>query len=165
MSEPSLLYLIFKTLHVLSAIVFLGNITTGLLWKRRADRTRDVRIVRHVAEGIIVADRRFTIPGVIGLVVFGFGAAGVGGLPLLRTGWILWAVVLFILSGVVFMAGLVPIQRRLAAVAASGEQAGTMDWGAYERLSRAWDAWGAVALLAPVLAAILMIFKPALPAL
>ena len=35
-----MLYLIFKTLHVLSGVVFLGNILTGVFWKRHADRTR-----------------------------------------------------------------------------------------------------------------------------
>jgi uncharacterized membrane protein len=161
----TLLYPLFKTLHVLAAVVFLGNIITGLLWKRRADRTGDVRIIRHVVDGIIVADRWFTMPGVLGIVVFGFGAAGIGGMPMLRTGWILWSLVLFILSGVAFMGWLVPIQRRMAAVAAEGETSGRFDTATYERLSRAWDVWGTIALLLPLAAAALMIWKPGLPAL
>jgi uncharacterized membrane protein len=161
----TLLYPIFKTLHVFAAIVFLGNITTGIFWKKRADRTRDVHLIRSALEGIIAADRLFTIPGVLGLLVFGFGAAGIGGLPMLRTGWILWSIVLFTLSGVAFMAALVPIQRRMAALAAQGERSGSLDWNAYERLSRSWDLWGLIALLAPAAAAALMILKPALPAL
>ena len=164
-SGMTLMYPIFKTLHVLSGIVFLGNIITGVFWKHYADATRDARIIRHTTQGVIAADRWFTIPGVIGMVVFGFGAAGIGGLPLLRTGWILWSIVLFTLSGVLFMAGLVPLQRRMAVLAAEGERSGTLDWAAYQKLSRAWDVWGLAALLTPLAAAVLMILKPALPAL
>ncbi|MGH7742418.1 MAG: DUF2269 family protein, partial [Candidatus Eiseniibacteriota bacterium] len=70
MSDPAmtLMYPMFKTLHVLSAVAFLGNITTGLYWKQHADRSRDARLVRHMLEGLIGADRWFTIPGVLGLV-------------------------------------------------------------------------------------------------
>jgi len=161
----TVLYPIFKTLHVLSAVVFLGNITTGIFWKHWADRTRDARLIRSAAEGIIAADRLFTIPGVLGMVVFGFGAAGIGGLPMLRTGWILWSIVLFTVSGVAFMARLVPLQRQMAKLAAAGETSGKLDWESYGRLSRSWDAWGMFALLTPVVAAVLMILKPPLPAL
>ena len=111
-----------------------------------------------------MADRLFTMPGVLGMVVFGFGAAGIGGLPMLRTGWILWSIVLFILSGVAFVARLVPLQRQMAKVAAEGASSGKLDWESYGRLSRSWDAWGLFALLAPVAAAVLMILKPVLPA-
>lgn len=164
-SGMAVMYPAFKTLHVFATIAFLGNITTGLFWKHRADRTKDPRVIRHVVEGVIAADRVFTMPGVLAMVVFGFGAAGIGGLPMLRTGWILWSIVLFVVSGIAFMAQLVPLQRRMAAAAAEGERAGTMDWAGYGKLSRAWDAWGLIALLAPVVAAALMIFKPVLPAL
>lgn len=161
----TVMYPIFKTLHVLSAVAFLGNITTGIFWKHRADRTKDPRIIRSATEGIIAADRLFTMPGVLGMVVFGFGAAGIAGLPMLRTGWILWSIVLFTLSGVAFMARLVPLQRQMTKLAAEGESSGKLDWDTYARLSRSWDAWGLFALLTPVVGAVLMILKPALPAL
>ena len=159
------MYLAFKTIHLFCVVIFLGNIMTGIFWKLSADRTRDARIIRHALEGIIGSDRLFTIPGVIGITVFGFGAAGMHNLPMLGTGWILWSLILFSLSGVVFMAQLVPLQRRLAAVAREGAEGGTMDWPKYESLSRQWKFWGTVALLAPALVMILMVLKPRLPGL
>ena len=157
------MYLAFKTIHLFCVVLFLGNIISGVLWKLRADRTRDPRIIRHVIEGVISSDRLFTIPGVIGITVFGMGAAGMGDLPMLRTGWVFWSLMLFILSGVAFMVQLVPLQRKLAAVAREGAEGAAMDWAAYEALSRRWKFWGAVALLAPVLVMILMVLKPVLP--
>jgi len=158
-----MLYLILKLLHVFSAIAFLGNITTGLFWKSHADRTRDPRVIAHALEGIIGSDRWFTIPGVLGLVVFGVGAANVGGLPILRTGWLLWSLVLFVVSGAAFMAQVVPLQRRMAKLARAATDGAPMDWTAYHALSRRWDVWGGVALLTPIVIAVLMVLKPVLP--
>jgi uncharacterized membrane protein len=161
--EDDMLYLTLKLLHVVSAIAFLGNITTGLFWKAFADRTRDPRVIAHALQGIIQSDRWFTIPGVIGLVVFGIGAANVGGLPLLHTGWILWGLILFIISGAAFMAQVVPLQRRMAALARAAADGGSMDWTAYHAMSRRWDLWGGIALITPAIVLVLMVLKPHLP--
>jgi uncharacterized membrane protein len=156
-------YLILKLLHILFVAAFLGNITTGLFWKAHADRTRDPRLIAHVLEGIIGSDRWFTIPGVIGIVVLGIGAANLGGLPLLHTGWILWSLILFTISGVAFMAQVVPAQRRMAQLARAAAEGAPMDWAAYHSLSRRWELWGGIALATPLLIAILMVLKPRLP--
>jgi uncharacterized membrane protein len=158
-----MLYLGFKVLHILAVVMFLGNITTGIFWKEYADRTRDPRIIAHALAGIIAADRLFTVPGVLLIVLGGVGAAMVAHLPLLRTGWIFWSLVLFALSGVAFMGWLVPIQRRMLKLMQAGAASGQPDWDAYHRLSRGWAFWGAVALLLPLAAMVLMVLKPPLP--
>ncbi|TMQ55033.1 MAG: DUF2269 family protein, partial [Candidatus Eisenbacteria bacterium] len=56
------LYLGLKLLHVLAVVLFLGNITTGVFWKANADRTRNPVVIANMLEGIIRADRLFTIP-------------------------------------------------------------------------------------------------------
>ncbi len=158
-------YLWLKLLHILAVVVFLGNIVTGVFWKAHADATRDPRIVAHTLEGIIRSDRWFTLPGIAVILAGGFGAAGVGGLPILGTGWILWSLALFTISGAAFMARVAPLQKRLARLARGGEESGGMDWATYDAWSRSWGLWGAVATLAPLLAAALMVLKPGLPAL
>jgi uncharacterized membrane protein len=159
------MYLILKLLHIVSVIIFLGNITTGLFWKAHADRTRDPRLIAHILEGIIASDRWFTVPGVVGILVFGLGAAILGGLPLLRTGWLLWALILFSISGVAFVAQVVPLQRRMAKLARGAADGSPMDWDEYHALSRRWDLWGGVALVAPAAVVLLMVLKPHLPGL
>jgi uncharacterized membrane protein len=153
-------YIALKILHVAAVVLFLGNITTGIFWKMHGDRTRDPRIVRHTLAGIIEADTWFTIPSVVLILVGGIGAAIVGGLPLLRTSWILAGIILFTISGIAFMARLVPLQRQMLQLARSGEEAGSFDWPRYRVLSRQWNIWGTVALVTPVLALIGMIAKP-----
>jgi len=157
------LYLGFKLLHVLAVVLFLGNITTGVFWKANADRTRNPVVIANMLEGIIRADRLFTIPPIALILAGGIGAAVVGKYPILGTGWIFWSIVLFTISGIAFMAVVGPAQRKmLALVRRSGE---SLDWAAYRALSVQWEIWGAIALLAPAIAAALMVMKPAIPGL
>jgi uncharacterized membrane protein len=149
-------YLIVKALHIIAVVLFLGNITTGVFWKAHADRTRDPRIIAHTLDGIIRSDRLFTIPGVILIVLFGIGAAMMGKLPILRTAWIWQSIVLFTVSGLIFSVQVAPLQRRMRALAAGG----SLDEAVYRRLSRRWEFWGALAILAPVAALLLMVLKP-----
>jgi uncharacterized membrane protein len=156
-------YLGLKLIHILAVVLFLGNITTGIFWKRNADRTRNHIVIANMLEGIIQADRLFTLPPIILILIGGIGAAIAGNLPILRTGWIFWSIVLFTLSGIAFMAQVGPLQRKmLALVRKSGE---SLDWAAYRALSHRWEVWGLVALVTPAIAAVLMVMKPALPGL
>jgi len=154
------MYIALKTLHVIAVVIFLGNLITGILWKMHGDQTEDPVIIRHTVAGLIRADRWFTIPGVVLILIGGFGAALVGGLPLIRTRWILLGIVLFSISGVAYMGRVVPVQRRMLQVARSGVETGKLDWDKYRALSRSWNIWGTIALLTPVLALIAMIAKP-----
>lgn len=158
--EDVRVYAIFKILHLIAVVAFLGNITTGLFWKFHADRTRDPRIIAHVFDGIIRSDRLFTIPGVVLIVLTGFGAAGMGGLPVLRTGWIRWSIVLFTLSGLVYAFRVAPLQARLRTLARGSSEGSPFDWDRYHAWSRRWEIWGAFALLAPAAALVLMVLKP-----
>ena len=157
------MYLALKLVHVLAAIVFVGNITVGVLWKAMADRTHDPAICAYTMAGIIRADRIFTIPAIIILVIAGVGTAQVGHLSILGTGWILWAIVLFIIAGLAF-APLSRAQREIHAVAEAGAKSASMDWARYEALSTRWNLWGTIALITPLLAVACMVLKPALPA-
>jgi uncharacterized membrane protein len=159
-----MVYLSLKLFHIAAVILFLGNIITGLFWKAHADRTRDPRVIAHTFEGIIRSDRWFTIPGVIAILIGGFAAAIVGQIPILGTGWILWSIVLFSLSGLAFSFRVAPLQTQLALLAQAGIESRQLDWARYHTLSRAWELWGFFALITPVAAVVLMVLKPALPA-
>lgn len=161
MNSP--LYLGFKLIHVLAVVLFLGNITTGIFWKANADRTRNPAIIANMLEGIIRADRLFTMPPIVFILIGGIGAAIGGKYPILGTGWIVWSIVLFTISGFAFGMHVAPLQRRmLALVRKSGE---SIEWAAYRSLSLKWEIWGAVALVTPAIAVALMVMKPALPSL
>ena len=157
-----MLYLVLKTIHVLAVVVFLGNITVGVFWKAFADRTGDANVMAHTIDGIIRADRIFTIPGVVVLAVAGVATAFAGHYSILGTGWILWGLGLFIVSGIAF-GPLARAQRELLQVARTGLQ--TLEQQArYAAVSRQWNLYGTIATLAPLAALVVMVLKPNLPA-
>jgi uncharacterized membrane protein len=156
------MYLWLKLLHIVAVVVFLGNITTGLFWHSHAARTRDPKLLAHTVAGIIRSDRLFTTPGVIVILLAGFAAAAKGGFPLLGTGWILWTIVLFAVSGAAFGMRIVPLQRQLLALAQAGAGSGSFDYTAYAAVARRWERWGALALLTPAIGLVLMVIKPAI---
>ncbi len=150
-------YLLLKLLHLTGVVLFVGNITVGVFWKWFADRSRSATVMAFTIDAIMRADRIFTIPGIVILLIGGIGAAIVGGNPNLTTGWILWGIGAFILSGLAF-GPLARVQRRLSAAA----HAANLD--EYERLSKGWNLWGGIALAFPIVAFVIMILKPTLPA-
>jgi len=156
------MYALLKLLHVAAVVIFLGNIATGLFWHAHAARTRDSRLLAHAMEGVIRSDRLFTVPAVIAIVVTGVAAAIEGRLPLLRTGWIFWSIVLFSASGLVFALRVAPLQRRLHALALAGAASGAFDYANYRALALRWELWGGLALMTPAAALVLMVLKPAL---
>jgi uncharacterized membrane protein len=153
-------YLLLKLAHLLAVMMFMGNIVTGLFWHIHASRTRDPGILAHTMRGIILSDRLFTLPGVFLIIVLGVATAMQGNLPLLRTDWILWSLILFSVSGISFMARVAPLQRRLLSLAERAGQGGAFDCNEYARVTRQWELWGAVALVTPLAAVVLMVVKP-----
>jgi len=153
------MYLVLKLLHVGAVVMFLGNIVTGLFWHAHAARTRDPRLLHHAMDGILQSDRWFTNPAAALIAVTGVLTAIVGHLPILRTHWIAGGLALFILSGLVFVTRVTPIQKQLRDLARTGVT-DAFDHPRYEALARQWELWGAVALLLPLGAFALMILKP-----
>jgi len=154
-----MLYFALKALHIVSVVLFLGNIITGVFWKVHADRTGDLRARAQALDGIIQADRWFTVPGVLLIIATGVTLANIAGYPLLRTFWIGWSLVLFGLAGAVFGMFVGPLQKKLLANARAG-LSGSWNQAEYATLSKSWLIWGIVASVAPLAALVLMVFKP-----
>jgi uncharacterized membrane protein len=153
-----MVYLILKLFHIFGAIIFLGNITIGPFWKMHAERSKDPKKIADTFDGIIKADRFFTLPGVALILIFGIGAALHGGYNLITTEWIFWSLILVVISGAVFMAKVVPIQKKIYALASDELK---FSWDDYKKLAKQWDVWGSVATIAPYIAIVLMVIKPA----
>lgn len=154
-----MLYLVLKSLHVISVVLFLGNIITGIFWKLHGDRVGTLAARAQALEGLIHSDRWFTMPGVTAIVITGVWMALDAHLPLLGTTWILWSLILFGISGASFSIFVGPLQKKLLANVRAGI-AGTWDQAGYDKLSGAWKLWGAIATLTPIAALFLMVTKP-----
>lgn len=154
-------YSILKLIHIAAVIVFLGNIFTGLYWMSLATKTKDVRIIDHTISGIIKSDKWFTIPGVIIITGGGIIAALHGNIPLLKTGWIFWSIIMFTTSGIAFSWKVAPLQKRIyqlvTGIAFTANE--PVFWKQFYKLYREWEFWGALAILTPVVALCMMVLK------
>jgi len=156
-------YSIWKILHLFFVLMFLGNIITGLFWGQYAHRTKDFEFIGKIFRGIIKSDRIFTIPGIIGLTTAGIFGAMNGGYSLLRTGWIFWSLVLFSVSGIIFI-WLAPMQKKICEFVEENKFSDET-WDAYKGMFFKWDLLGILATITPLVAFVLMVLKPDWPGL
>ena len=145
-----------KTVHVLCACLFLGNVVVSGIWAAMAERTRNHAIVLFSNRLVLVTDLMFTATGAIGVVFTGhLMAVQFGGHA--AHPWISWSYTLFGLSGLIWLLVLVPIQlkqRRLL-------QRTTQITAEYLVWSKVWQISGAVATALPLPIIYLMVTKPA----
>lgn len=145
-----------KSLHILGASLFLGNIIVSALWKVLADRTGNYSVVRFATRLVNVTDTVFT--GLGAALLLGTGhllARNHGGV--LANDWILWSYVLFGVSGAIWVAVLLPIQFKQAnLLRASPAEVIPQE---YFRLARLWSFAGVIATLFPLPAIYLMVAK------
>jgi uncharacterized membrane protein len=78
----SLTYSAYKILHIVGAVLLIGNVTVAAFWKVMADRTRDARLIAHAQLLVTWADWFFTLNGIVLTIVGGYGAALVTGFDL-----------------------------------------------------------------------------------
>lgn len=149
----------FKLIHIVAVMIFLGNIITGLFWMRFAVKTRDVKIIRYTMRTIIKLDRYFTVPGVVVITAAGIFAAIYGHFPILGTGWILWSIIMFTISGIVFGVRVAPLQKLIHNMTQDKEMLSNTEWNRFMNLYFQWDIWGIIALLTPTVAFVMMILK------
>lgn len=153
-------YLWLKTLHILGAVLFLGNIIVTGWWKVMADRTRNPRIIAFAQHQVTLTDWVFTAGGVALVLATGLANAHLHGIAIWSSHWLVWGIALFTASGVIWVALLVPLQARLARLSrgfADGQPVPAEYW----RLCRQWNFWGIVATLLPVSVLYFMVFKGA----
>jgi uncharacterized membrane protein len=151
-------YTVFKFLHLLGVVLLIGNVTITAYWKVFADRTRSAMLVAHAQRAVIYADWLFTLPGIILILVGGYGMVWQAGLDPFGTNWLIWGQVLFFMSGVIWLGILIPAQIRQAKVARSLGPESDVPL-AYWRDGRLWLLWG-IAATVPLIAAIyVMIVK------
>jgi uncharacterized membrane protein len=145
-------------LHVVGAVLLLGNIVTAAFWKVRAEQTGNPALIHHAVKNVMLADYVFTIPGLVLLIVSGGLMAERAGYDWAGFNWLTLSLLLFVLTGVLWLGVLLPLQRRLIRLSARAMESGKVD-RTFRRLSRLWDGVGTVATLLPVAILYLMIAK------
>ena len=103
------LILLLKVVHILAAIVAVGSNVTYAFWLARAGRDRE-RLVFTI-EGIRRLDSRIANPAYIVVLFSGLGMVALGAFSF-TTGWIVAAIVLYVVLVVVGIAFFSPAIKR-----------------------------------------------------
>jgi uncharacterized membrane protein len=144
-----------KALHVLGAILFIGNVIVTGIWTAIFFRARHTHDFRVAARAIVLTDWLFTVGGGALLTTTGVSLAIGRGCPVWGTPWIRQALVALAISTVMWLVLLVPAQRlMLREVSNEAEEA---------RLVRAYTRWNLAGWTAtvPLLYAVwCMVAKP-----
>ena len=149
-----------KLLHIVGAVLFLGNIIVTGLWMASAERTGGTGALKFGAHAVNWMDVFLTAPGVILILVTGLPLASQWG-GITRVPWILAALLLFVLSGVVWIGLLIPDQNRMIRLSDPVSPDESLPPAFFRCLHR-WYVWGVVATVLPLISLFLMVLKPTL---
>lgn len=117
------LYVHAKFVHVLAVTLFFANVVIGTLWETKSLRSGRPEIVRFTYETVAWLDAFFTVPLILVAVLSGLMLGTLLG-GVFSMGWLVLALALFVLSGVVWLAFDIPSQyraKKLSAALPSGE--------------------------------------------
>ncbi|KIL38746.1 membrane protein [Gordoniibacillus kamchatkensis] len=137
-------------LHVIGVVLFVGNIITAAFWKVRADAQKNAAIIHHAAKNVMYADYAFTLPGLVCIVISGIAMAVQANISMRGLNWLSLSLILFAVTGIVWLAILIPLQRAMIRHSAACIESGAIS-GAYSRASRLWAVFGTVGTLLPLL--------------
>jgi uncharacterized membrane protein len=145
-------------MHVLGAVLFLGNLIITAVWMTLAKRSGNAEALRLGVRGVIVTDHLFTTPGALLLLING----GILAAPYFKSSWhwLAAGIALYVASGIIYGAAVIPTQKKLS-VAMGTMPAGGPIPPECDALLKRWFRFGGIATLLPLLALWLMVFKPA----
>lgn len=149
--------------HVAAATMFFANAVTGMLWERRSLASGRKDVILHTYETVAWLDARFSSPLILLSLVSGLMLSVLMD-GLWEIGWLSAGFVLFLLSGLVWVASDIPTQYRLKRLMAKLDPADPALPEELIRLLRLrwWISLAGVLPLVVVFA--LMVYKPDIPA-
>lgn len=150
--------LALRLAHIMGAVVLMGTGAGIAFFMVMSQRSRDPKLIAHVAGIVVLADMVFTATAAIAQPV-------TGTLLALSLGWSLWeswivvGIGLYLFVGV-FWLPVVWIQIRLRDLAQQADQQGTALPDEYHRLYRIWFACGWPAFAAMIALFWVMLARP-----
>lgn len=144
--------------HVIGATVLFGTGAGIAFFMVLAHRTRDPKLIAHVAGTVVIADMLFTATAAVLQPVTGYLLARLIGWELTE-GWIALSLLLYVFTGL-FWLPVVGIQIRIRNLARAAIAERSELPAAYFRLYRIWFAFGFPAFFAVIGILWLMLNKP-----
>ncbi|MDQ0456406.1 DUF2269 family protein [Rhizobium paknamense] len=149
---------IFKIIHVIAAVLFLGNIIVTAVWKVMADRRKALDVLRFGIDLVILTDILFTFGGAAILIGSGGYMVISYGMSILDTPWLLYGIGCFAVSGFIWLLGLVPNQFKQRQLLRSATDYRLIAQE-FERLAMRWNVLGVISTLFAIAAIVFMTVK------
>lgn len=146
-------------IHVVAATLFFANAVIGILWESRSLASGNTEAVLHTYNTVTWLDARFSSPLIVVSLIGGISLSTIMG-DFWQTGWLSLGFLLFVLSGVVWVAGDIPTQYRVKQLMAEADPAADALPDELMRLLKT-RLWISIAGVVPlVVVFILMVYKP-----
>ncbi|HEY6612091.1 MAG TPA: DUF2269 domain-containing protein [Pseudomonas sp.] len=153
------LYLLLKTLHILSSTLLFGTGLGSAYYAWRAWKSAQVATIATTFRHLVSADWLFTTPTAVIQPLSGLAMVHLAGWPLSQS-WLLDTLVLYGLAGLCWLP-VVWLQIRVRDLAVQAERDGTPLPASAGRYMAWWFALGWPAFMAFVAIFFLMVAKPA----
>jgi uncharacterized membrane protein len=131
--------MLIKYLHILSAILLVGNVIVTGVWAAILWKDQGVKGFAGPARAILMTDLMFTLGGSLVLVTTGVFRTYQLHLPLMGTPWIMRAMMALGVSTFLWLFLLVPDQLRMAQLIRSTDEEVAKSFRRWT-----WVGWGAV---------------------
>ena len=151
-------YLWLKVVHIFGVVLFLGNIIVTGWWKNMADLTKNPQIIAYAQRQVTLTDFIFTGGGVLILLVAGMLNVYLHDMSY-SAKWLNHGMAIFLASGVIWAAVLIPVQIKQANMAKVFAVSGHIP-DHYWKLCTTWNIFGLLATLIPLVNLYFMVFKP-----
>lgn len=154
-------YLLYKAMHILGVVVFVGNIVVSAWWKTMADRSLNPLIIKFAQRQITLTDYVFTAGGAALLYIGGLLMSMQSGLNDIDTApaWYIYGHLLFIISGIIWLFVLIPVQYKQAKLTQTFEANSDIP-KQYFKLGQIWMIAGLIATILPLISLFTMTLKP-----
>lgn len=164
MLSSAIIASLLKLVHVWAVVLFVGNAALGPYRRRQARSTGDARAIAATYEIHTRSGPAVTVPWFAIAIASGSALAWTSGIPILSTGWVVWAIVLSLIVAVLFVAWIAPLQRQATERAVAYAEDGSPErQAAFERVSRRLEPLSHFAHVLFFAIIVLMVVKPGLP--
>src|SRR5438309_3723132 len=142
-------------LHILGAVLFLGNITVTAAWMTWAVGQKDARVAAFASAGVNRADRWFTSPGMIVLLLSGLTLTNLAwggwlGFTTSPNRWIFVGLTLLIATGALYGAVIRRYQHEMVRMSSEAAQTNAPLPEQFAAVLRKWTLWGAIDTILPL---------------
>lgn len=158
LNRPSLYrHLLF--VHIVAVTLFFANGVIGILWESRSLASGRLEVILHTYNTVTWLDARFSSPMIVISVIAGIMLSMILG-NIWQIGWLSLSFLLFVFSGLVWVAGDIPTQYRIKKLITSVDpHAQTLPRELMRLLHM--RVWISIAGVVPLIAVfVLMVYKP-----